>query len=241
MIKNGPAERRRFMDMELCQLNKLYLFHLSNYNKILVQRNNLLKQIGFQSSLADTLDVWDAQLLEYGSQIIKNREEFIKEMNAIVGEVHTTLSGGKERLRIEYEPSTSKEEFAQKLKKSREQDIYRKMTHYGPHRDDISFFIGEENIKLFGSQGQQRTAALSLKLAELELVKRKIGENPVLLLDDVLSELDRKRQHHLLNCMEGIQTMITCTGLEEFVGDRQKFNQIFHVENGMVYETEEKR
>lgn len=239
MIKNGPAERRRFMDLELCQLNKLYLYHLSNYNKILVQRNNLLKQIGYQSSLADTLDIWDAQLIEFGSRMIESRESFIKEMNEIVEEVHATLSGGKERLKIFYEPSTSAEEFAIKLKKSREQDIYRKMTHYGPHRDDISFFIGEENIKLFGSQGQQRTAALSLKLAELELVKRKIGENPVLLLDDVLSELDRKRQHHLLNCMEGIQTMITCTGLEEFVGDRQKFNHIFHVENGMVNETEE--
>ena len=105
----------------------------------------------------------------------------------------------------------------------------------------MNFFIGTQNLKLFGSQGQQRSAALSLKLAELELVKQKIGENPVLLLDDVLSELDRKRQHHLLDRMEGIQTMITCTGLEEFVGDRQKFNQIFHVTNGMVNETEEIR
>ena len=234
MIKNGPGERRRFMDLELCQLNKLYLYYLSNYNKILVQRNNLLKQISYQSSLADTLEVWDAQLAEFGRQIILCRQEFLKEMDEVVKAVHATLSGGKEILTISYEPSVSAEEFEHKLKKSREQDIYRKMTHYGPHRDDISFFIGEENIKLFGSQGQQRTAALSLKLAELELVKKKIGENPVLLLDDVLSELDRKRQHHLLNSMDGIQTMITCTGLEEFVGDRQKFNQIFRVTDGMV-------
>ena len=131
--------------------------------------------------------------------------------------------------------------MAEKLKKTREQDSYRKTTGYGPHRDDLSFYVGDINLKQFGSQGQQRTAALSLKLAEIELVRKKIGENPVLLLDDVLSELDRKRQHHLLNSMNGIQTMITCTGLEEFVGDRQKFNHIFHVKDGMLSETEEKR
>ena len=237
MIKNGPGERRRFMDLELCQLNKLYLYHLSNYNKILNQRNNLLKQISFNSSLNDTLDIWDQQLCEYGTKIIEGRAQFISEMNELVGEIHSTLSGGKEKLSISYDPSTFAEELEEKIKRSREQDIYRKSTGYGPHRDDISFYVGGENLKLFGSQGQQRTAALSLKLAEIELVRKKIGENPVLLLDDVLSELDRKRQHHLLNSMEGIQTMITCTGLEEFVGDRKRFNHIFHVENGIVSET----
>ena len=236
MIKNGPGERRRFMDLELCQLNKLYLHYLSGYNKILNQRNNLLKQISFNSGLAETLDVWDMQLAEYGARIIEGRAEFIREMNELVGEIHSTLSGGREILSISYEPSVEAVNLEEKLKKTREQDIYRKMTNYGPHRDDISFFIGTENIKLYGSQGQQRTAALSLKLAEIELVRKKIGENPVLLLDDVLSELDRNRQHHLLNSMEGIQTMITCTGLEEFVGDRQKFNQIFHVMSGIVKE-----
>ncbi|MBP3610093.1 MAG: DNA replication/repair protein RecF [Lachnospiraceae bacterium] len=239
MIKNGPGERRRFMDLELCQLNKLYLYYLSNYNKILDQRNNLLKQISFNSSLQETLEVWDQQLCEYGTKIIESRAEFVKEMNELVGDTHSTLSGGRERLQISYEPSVASGDMAEKLKKTREQDIYRKATGYGPHRDDISFFVGDVNLKQFGSQGQQRTAALSLKLAEIELVKKKIGENPVLLLDDVLSELDRKRQHHLLNSMEGIQTMLTCTGLEEFVGDRQKFNHIFHVMDGMVSEQEE--
>lgn len=236
MIKNGPGERRRFMDLELCQLNKLYLYYLSKYNKILNQRNNLLKQISFNSSLIDTLDVWDEQLCECGAGIIEGRAQFLSEMNELVGEIHSTLSGGKEILSIGYEKNVSVEEMAAKLKRTREQDIYRKATGCGPHRDDISFFIGRENLKLFGSQGQQRTAALSLKLAEIELVQKKIGESPVLLLDDVLSELDRKRQHHLLNSMEGIQTMLTCTGLEEFVGDRKRFNHIFHVVNGMVSE-----
>ena len=239
MIKNGPGERRRFMDMELCQLNKLYLYYLSNYNKILNQRNNLLKQISFNPALSDTMDIWDQQLCEYGAKIMEGRDQFLSEMNALVEEIHSTLSGGKEKLSIGYEKNVSSENFAEKLKRTREQDIYRKATGCGPHRDDISFFIGKENLKLFGSQGQQRTAALSLKLAEIELVRKKIGENPVLLLDDVLSELDRKRQHYLLNSMEGIQTMITCTGLEEFVGDRKRFNHIYHVVNGVVNGREE--
>ena len=241
MIKNGPGERRRFMDMELCQLNPMYLYYLSNYNKALNQRNQLLKQITTQPSLKETLEIWEDQLVEYGTQLIKSRTNFIIELNELVREIHCSISGGKESLTLCYEPSTTAEDFKQKLRKSREQDLFRKSTVYGPHRDELSFFIEAQNLKLFGSQGQQRTAALSLKLAELELVKQKIGENPVLLLDDVLSELDRKRQHHLLDRMEGIQTLITCTGLEEFVGDRQKFNHIFHVINGMVNETEEIR
>lgn len=234
MMKNGPGERRRFMDLELCQLNQWYLIYLSNYNKILMQRNNLLKQVGYNKKLMETMEVWDSQLLEYGTHIIKARATFLEELNLLVGEIHERLSGGKETLTVSYEPSVSAEFYEEKLKLSLERDIYQKATGYGPHRDDIVFFIGEENVKLFASQGQQRTAALSLKLAEIELVKRKIGENPVLLLDDVLSELDRKRQRHLLDGIEGIQTVITCTGLEEFVGDRRRFNHICHVTEGTV-------
>lgn len=234
MMKNGPGERRRFMDLELCQLNQWYLVYLSNYNKILMHRNNLLKQIGYNKKLMETMEVWDSQLLEYGTHIIKARASFLEELNLLVGEIHKSLSGGKETLTISYEPSVAPELYEEKLKLSIERDVYQKATGYGPHRDDIVFFIGKENVKIFGSQGQQRTAALSLKLAEIELVKRKIGENPVLLLDDVLSELDRKRQRHLLDGIEGIQTIITCTGLEEFVGDRRKFNHICHVTEGTV-------
>lgn len=234
MMKNGPGERRRFMDLELCQLNQWYLIYLSNYNKILMQRNNLLKQIGYNKKLMETMEVWDSQLLEYGTHIIKARAAFLDELNLLVGEIHERLSGGKETLTVSYEPSVAAEFYGEKLKLSLERDIYQKATGYGPHRDDIVFFIGGENVKLFASQGQQRTAALSLKLAEIELVRRKIGENPVLLLDDVLSELDRKRQRHLLDGIEGIQTVITCTGLEEFVGDRGRFNHICHVAEGTV-------
>ncbi len=234
MMKNGPGERRRFMDLELCQLNQWYLIYLSNYNKILMQRNNLLKQVGYNKKLMETMEVWDSQLLEYGTHIIKARANFLEELNLLVGGIHERLSGGKETLTVSYEPSVAAEFYEEKLKLSLERDVYQKATGYGPHRDDIVFFIGGENVKLFASQGQQRTAALSLKLAEIELVKRKIGENPVLLLDDVLSELDRKRQRHLLDGIEGIQTVITCTGLEEFVGDRRRFNHICHVTEGTV-------
>ena len=232
MIKNGPAERRKFMDAELSQINRLYLQYLSRYNKILEQRNDLLKQLNVRRDLIDTLDVWDSQLTEYGSYIIDARQQFINDIDYLVKDIHSDISGGKEILSCKYEPNISKENFKDKLLKSREKDIYAKSTNVGPHRDDIAFFIGDENIKLYGSQGQQRTVALSLKLAEIELVKKKTGDNPILLLDDVLSELDRNRQHCLLDFINDIQTVITCTGLEEFVRNRSRINNLYKVTNG---------
>ncbi len=234
IIKNGPAERRRFMDMELCQLNKMYMHELTLYNKILAQRNNLLKQLQVSKEAMDTLSVWDEQLVAHGINIINDRNVFLSELNEIVRDIHERISGGKEMLSAEYQPNVSKDEFLEKLKRTHERDIYTKTTNAGPHRDEIRFTVDATDLKVYGSQGQQRTAALALKLAEIELVKKKTGENPVLLLDDVLSELDRNRQHYLLNSIEGIQTLITCTGMEEFVGDRQKYDSIFYVENGKI-------
>jgi len=234
IIKNGPAERRRFLDLELCQLDKIYLNNLSNYNKVLVQRNNLLKQIGNNRNLLDTLYIWDEKLMEYGRQMIETRNDFVIRLNEIVGEIHKRLTGGKEVLILRYEPNVKPSDFEGKLKKSLEKDLSLKMTNVGPHRDDLSFMFGEIDIRKFGSQGQQRTAALSCKLAEIELVKSIIKENPVLLLDDVLSELDRQRQNYLLNSIGDIQTMITCTGLEEFVNHRFAYDKIFQVINGTV-------
>ena len=234
MIKNGPAERRRFLDLELCQLNRLYLRYLADYNKALNQRNNLLKQIGLKRELLDTIDIWDSKLLEYGEQLIVCRKQFIAQLNEILPPIHNRLSGGRETLQIQYDANVEQQAFAFRLKEQRERDLVTRMTNCGPHRDDISFFIGTEDVKRYGSQGQQRTAALSLKLAELELVKETIKEKPVLLLDDVLSELDRKRQLQLLGSIEDLQTLITCTGLEEFVDDREKYHQVYHVVNGTV-------
>ncbi|MCR5153855.1 MAG: DNA replication/repair protein RecF [Lachnospiraceae bacterium] len=234
IIKNGPAERRKFMDMDLCQLDRLYMHQLSSYNKILLQRNNLLKQSDFAGDIVETIDVWDSQLIACGNEIINSRNQFINDLNSIVGDMHEMISGGKERLMVNYVPNISAQEFERKLKNSFERDFYLKTTTVGPHRDELEFYVGDKDLKTFGSQGQQRTAALALKLAEIELVRETIGEDPILLLDDVLSELDRKRQHFLLDSIEGIQTIITCTGLEEFVGDRKKYNHIYRVENGTV-------
>lgn len=234
IIKNGPAERRRLIDMELCQLDKIYLYDLSNYNKILNQRNALLKQLGTNYNLSDTLSVWDEQLVEYGKKVIDARKRFIAELDAIVGPVHHHLSGGKEQLSIRYEPSIEPEQFMERLVANRERDFYTKTTNIGPHRDDISFYLGALDIRKYGSQGQQRTSALSLKLAEIDLVRKTIKDDPVLLLDDVLSELDRNRQKQLLDSIQEIQTVITCTGLEEFVKERVHSDRIYHVVKGSI-------
>lgn len=234
IIKNGPAERRRFVDMELCQLDSYYLYHLNHYNKIVNQRNKLLKDMYFQPGLSETLEVWDMQLAQYGSKVIERRKIFVDQLNEIIVGIHKKLSGGKEELLIQYEPDTEPEEFADRLKKARERDMKLKTTSVGPHRDDFAFMIGNVDARRFGSQGQQRTAALSLKLSEIELVKKITNDTPVLLLDDVLSELDSNRQKLLLGSIGDIQTIITCTGLEEFVSSRFEINRVFRVEKGIV-------
>ena len=149
-------------------------------------------------------------------------------------EIHKKLSGGREEIRIQYEPDVELDEFESKLRNSQDRDMRAKMTSVGPHRDDFSFLVGDVDIRKFGSQGQQRTAALSLKLSEIELVKRITKDTPVLLLDDVLSELDSNRQNYLLNSIGDIQTIITCTGLEEFVNNRFEINRVFKVSAGTV-------
>lgn len=236
IIKNGPSERRRFVDMELCQLNKVYLHHLSNYNKIVNQRNKLLKEIGFRSDVMDTLDIWDMQMAEYGKKVIEERRIFIHHLNEIIQSIHTTLSGKKETLQVHYEENVSAEDFEDVLRKNRERDLKFKVSLVGPHRDDIGFRIGDVDIRKYGSQGQQRTAALSLKLSEIEQVKSEIGDTPILLLDDVLSELDSHRQGYLLDSIHDIQTLITCTGLDDFVENRFQINKVFHVVEGKVFE-----
>ena len=234
IIKNGPAERRRFVDMELCQLDNFYLYNLNSYNKIVNQRNKLLKDLYFNPSLKETLNIWDSQLVSFGSKIIERRKIFIDQLNEIIYDIHKKLSGDKEELRIKYEPDVSIEEFEQKLRYSQERDIKLKQTCVGPHRDDFSFYVGDIDIRKFGSQGQQRTAALSLKLSEIELVKKITKDTPVLLLDDVLSELDANRQNYLLNSIGDIQTIITCTGLDEFINNRFEIDKIYRVTNGNV-------
>lgn len=234
IIKNGPSERRRFADMELCQLDSFYLYNLNNYNKIINQRNKLLKDMYFNQNLRETLNIWDSQLVSYGSKIIERREAFAQQLCDIIGEIHSKLSGGKEELIVKYEPDVSIEQFEEKMKENQEKDIRFKLTSTGPHRDDFSFVVNGIDIRKYGSQGQQRTAALSLKLSEIELVKKIAKDTPVLLLDDVLSELDSNRQNYLLNSIGDIQTIITCTGLDEFINNRFEINRVYNITNGVA-------
>ena len=238
IIKEGPSERRRFIDMELSQLDKIYLSNLVNYNKVLNQRNKLLKDLSYMPSeqLMQTLDIWDMQLIRYGKLIIKGRENFIERINEIIREIHSKLTGGTEILQLSYVPFVNENEFENKLKESREKDIKYKSTGTGPHKDDLIFLINGNDVRKYGSQGQQRTAALSLKLSEIELVKLVIKDTPVLLLDDVLSELDSNRQNFLINSIGDIQTVVTCTGLDEFINNRININKVFKVTNGNVSE-----
>ncbi len=230
IIKNGPSERRRFIDFELSQLDKIYLSNLSNYNRVINQRNHLLKDLKDEQ----TLDVWDMQLIKYGNEIINRRNKFIRQINEIISSIHYNLTGGKEDIKLIYEPNNGNISLEQMIKRNREKDIRIKSTSAGPHRDDICFLVKGIDIRRFGSQGQQRTAALSLKLSEIELVKNVINDTPVLLLDDVLSELDKYRQNYLLNSIHDIQALITCTGVDEFVKHRFCINKIFNINNGQA-------
>lgn len=240
IVRNGPSERRNFLNAELCQLDGTYMQDLSRYNRALEQRNKLLRDAADFPQLLNTLDVWDEQLVTYGTRITGRRAEFISDLNEIIGDIHAKISGGRETLQISYEPSSGTDDFEKKLRDARTRDSRMRSTSVGPHRDDFSF-IGKDDIDLrrFGSQGQQRTCALSLKLSEIELVTKRIGDRPVLMLDDVLSELDSKRQNDLLNTIGGIQTFITCTGLDEFVRNRFHIDRLYHIENGAVAQISE--
>ncbi len=234
IIKDSPSERRRFIDMELCQLNKIYYSNLSSYNKILNQRNNLLKNIYYDKSQLDMLEVWDAQLVDYGIKIIKERNNFIEKINEIILDIHKRLTGDKEIISVSYDKNVSCEDFSKELLLKRDADLRYQSTQVGPHRDDISFFVNDMDVKTYGSQGQQRTVALSLKLAEIELVKELVGDNPILLLDDVMSELDSSRRDALLSSINDIQTIITCTGYDDFIKERLTIDKVYKVSKGII-------
>ena len=233
IIKNGPGERRRFLDMELCQLDSIYLFHLSNYNKLLLQRNRLLKDYGFYPEAGTMLDVIDEQLIQYGTALIRSRRVFTDQLQEIIGGIHSSLSGRKEDLTVTYEPNAEETEFGQKLQENREKDLRIKQTMTGPHRDDLGFAVHGVDLRKYGSQGQQRTTALSLKLAEIEIVKQSVKDTPVLLLDDVLSELDDERQTYLLTRMGEHQTIVTTCDTAAFARTNGK---IVMVKGGTVAE-----
>ncbi|BCG56579.1 DNA replication/repair protein RecF [Paenibacillus sp. URB8-2] len=246
IVKGTPGVRRRFLDMEIGQVQPSYLFHLQQYQKVLLQRGNLLKQLwGKKEAGGDMLEIWDAQLAEHGVKIVKKRKEFIKKLQVWAEEIHKGITNGGEELKLHYIPSFGEREeedeavlldkFMLKLSQTREQEIRRGMTLTGPHRDDLSFFINGREASVYGSQGQQRTTALSLKLAEIELIHGEIGEYPVLLLDDVLSELDPYRQTQLIETFQSkVQTFITATGIESLNADKLKGAIQYRVHSGII-------
>lgn len=234
LVKDSPEERRRFMDIDLSQFNKNYFYALTKYNRILLQRNRLLKSYN-EKNINETLSIWNEQLSEQGSLIILERLKFIENLKAFAFNTHLYLTDGKEKIELSYAGRTgeSKEQIKQALlsdyTNSLEKDLSLGYTTMGPHRDDIKISVNGIDIRHFGSQGQQRTAALSLKLSELEVFKNNSKEYPILLLDDVLSELDEKRRKKLLEKISNIQTILTCTEFNESAPAK-----LFKVENGKV-------
>lgn len=248
LVKGGPLERRTFLDMEISQIRPRYKHNLSKYNKVLFQRNNLLKRAKYNSECLKTIDVWDDQLVEIGSQLIIDRKKFVSKLSEISMDIHKKLTSSNESLSVKYLSSIEieseqaeklKESFKNTLNKSLKKDLEKGTTGVGPHKDDIEILIDDMSCRIYGSQGQQRTAALSLKLAEVDLIKEEIGEYPVLLLDDVLSELDENRRKSLIRTFKDIQTIVTSTDdidIDEIDSDSKS---VFFIEKGRIVHKEE--
>lgn len=208
LVREGPSLRRNFIDSALCQIKPGYAALLSRYNRTLAQRNTLLKDIPHHSELIDTLEIWDEKLASYGENIVNFRIQYIENLSVLAKDIYGGICKNSEVLGLCYRKSA--ENLKEALKKSRRDDIYSGHTGFGPHRDDIDITINSMSARSFGSQGQKRSVVLALKLAEAEIIYRKTGERPVILLDDVMSELDSSRQDYLLNHLNECQVFITC-------------------------------
>lgn len=239
IVKDEPEKRRRFIDRELCQISPQYYNCYTNYKKSLLQRNTYLKEERIDPEI---MDIWDVQLSRYGAVMILMRDAFIKDLSRYSSSIHAGITGGSEFLKLVYEPSVKvcaeaeeqEEAFYSALKKSYESDVRTRNTGVGPHRDDVSFYVNDIDMRAFGSQGQQRTCALSLKLAELNLIKEETGEDAILLLDDVMSELDASRQEFLIDTMKKNQLFITTTDIDPKILNRFQDAAVFHVKEGKI-------
>ncbi|AOY75419.1 DNA replication/repair protein RecF [Clostridium formicaceticum] len=242
IIKEGPNERRRFINNDISQILPRYYYTLVQYNKILQQRNKVLKN--YKGKTID-LEVWDEQLIDHGAWLMIYRRNFIKRIAILAKLMHKKITDGLEILEVQYDSSIKikeeneikdiKEKFREALKEAQPLEERRGLTLIGPHRDDLIFKVNGLEIKKYGSQGQQRTAVLSLKLAELELMKGEVGEYPILLLDDVMSELDKKRQNYLIKNLKNVQTFITTTMIEPLNINNQEEYKLFHVYDGEIH------
>jgi DNA replication and repair protein RecF len=244
IVKEGPSERRRFLDIALSQIRPSYFYDLQQYIKILGQRNTLLKTLQQNEKLIETLEIWNSNLVKVGARIIRSRNQFIKRLSSLAETNHAKLTSNKERLSIAYNPSIKCEgfedilqiekEFFKSLEGSVKKEIFLGSTLHGPQRDDYNLILNGISLKNYGSQGQQRTAVLSLKLSEIDILKEETNEFPILLLDDVMSELDKSRQEYLLDNLKGIQTFITTTD-KSFFDERELSNsKFFEVNSGEI-------
>lgn len=236
IVKESPGIRRKFLDMEICQLNKKYYYNLVQYNKVLNQRNVVLKNRNFDLSM---LDIYDTQLSEFGEYIIKERLKYLSNLNEHGNIVHNEITSGKENIEFKYISSIKdldniKSSLMTAFEKNRDKDKEKKNTSVGPHRDDFSILLNGVDAKSYGSQGQQRTAVLTIKFASLRIIKELTGEYPVLLLDDVLSELDFNRKRYVLSSIKDIQTIITCTGIEDLTNYLDDKAKVFRVVEGII-------
>ena len=230
ILKGGPQNRRRFLDIMISQLKPNYMYHLNLYLKTLEQRNNYLRQIREEKKDENLLDIWDENLAEYAKIIYQYRNEYIQKIREKIKKIHPEITSEKEQMEIEYiTECKTKEEYLKALKERRKLDIIKGFTTKGIHRDDFSIYINKKEIATYGSQGQHRTAILSLKLAELNIVKDEIEENPILLLDDFMSELDEKRIRSFLEKIQNTQVIITCT---EKIKVENKKILIYNVKEG---------
>ena len=238
LVQESPEDRRRFLNISLSQKSKAYFYALQRYNKILSQRNNLLKEPNV-NIIRETLPIWDEQLCKEAGKIIFSRNAFLTELAPIAEQKHALLSSGKETLKMKTEDGYygSEEEIAyalkQDLKTALEKDLRLGFTSIGPHRDDIKFTLNGDDVRVFGSQGQQRTVALAVKLAEAETFYNRFGEYPIMILDDVLSELDKSRQRILIKAVENVQSVFTATHVDRTVVKNKNFRQIV-VEKGSI-------
>ena len=236
IVKSGPAERRRFIDMQLSQLRPAYFYALQRAVRTLNQRNALLREIAKNPSLAPTLEMWDEQLAQCGAQIAENRREAVERLGQFAAQAHSDLTGGRETLALRYlsqaDEANPREALLRRLHAARAEDLRRMSTSVGIHRDDILITIDGREARTFASQGQQRSAVLALKLAQLELCLAERGEAPILMLDDVMSELDPQRRRQLIERIDRVQTFVTCTDVSDLAGARQ--GTVYHVENGRL-------
>lgn len=232
IVKDGPQRRRRFLNMMISQLRPTYLYQLNKYQKTVEQRNNLLREIKIGKSQEALLEIWDEKLVEHGIIIARYRKEFLDKVQKKIIPIHSEITEGKEEIKLIYQTdSLQKEIFLERLRRSRKIDILRGYTTKGIHRDEIKILLNGEEISIFGSQGQQKTAVLSLKIAELEVVKEEIGEEPILLLDDFMSELDEKRRKRFLRNITETQVLIT--GTHQIILENLEIN-VYNVKSGKI-------